>query len=43
MKRTLSLFLVCMFVSPLASAIDPAPAGNIKIYRDYQCTTGPSP
>jgi hypothetical protein len=42
MKRAFSLPLLCLFIPAVASAIDPAPAGQVRIFRDYQCTTGPS-
>jgi hypothetical protein len=43
MKRTFLLVLCLALVIPvIASAIDPAPAGTVRFYRDYQCSTGPS-
>jgi hypothetical protein len=43
MKRALLLFFcLALFIPVIASAIDPAPDGNVRFYRDYQCSTGPS-
>ncbi len=43
MKKVFLLVLFLVLVIPaIASAIDPAPAGNVRFYRDYQCSTGPS-
>jgi hypothetical protein len=43
MKRAFLLFLgLVLSITVIASAIDPAPAGTVRYYRDYQCSTGPS-
>jgi hypothetical protein len=45
MKRVFLLLVFCcvLFVPVIVSAdnVQPAPAGTVRIYRDYLCSTGP--
>jgi|GEM_PF-1091728 len=43
MKRVFLLLVFCcvLFVPVIVSAFEPAPDGTVKVYRDYQCSTGP--
>jgi len=43
MKRVFLLLVFCcvLFVPVIVSAIEPAPAGVVRVYRDSQCSTGP--
>ncbi|MFH1154313.1 MAG: hypothetical protein V1793_10890 [Pseudomonadota bacterium] len=43
MKKSFVAILCLVLIIPaIAGAIDPAPNGTVRFYRDYQCTTGPS-